>query len=42
VLVPVSAAANEELLRGAGFDAVECVWRCLNFAAWVAVKRGDA
>lgn len=39
VLVPVTAAWNEQLLHGAGFDSVECVWRCLNFAAWVAVRR---
>lgn len=41
VLVPVPADSNEELLRQAGFRDVECVWRCLNFAAWLAVK-GDA
>ena len=41
VLVPVAADANEDLLRQAGFRDVECVWRCLNFAAWLAVK-GDA
>ena len=40
VLVPVAAAWNEDLLRGAGFREVECFWRCLNFAAWVAVKDG--
>ena len=39
VLVPVAAAWNEDLLRRAGFDDVECFWRCLNFAAWIAVKR---
>ena len=39
VLVPVTARWNEELLRGAGFDVVDCFWRCLNFAAWVAVRR---
>jgi tRNA (cmo5U34)-methyltransferase len=38
VLVPLTAAKNEELLREAGFGDVECFWRCLNFAAWVAVK----
>ena len=38
VLVPAAAAWNEDLLRGAGFVGVECFWRCLNFAAWVAVK----
>jgi tRNA (cmo5U34)-methyltransferase len=39
VLVPFTAAANEQLLRDAGFAEVECVWRSLNFAAWVAVSR---
>lgn len=39
VLVPVEPAWNEELLRGAGFDAVVCFWRTLNFAAWLACKR---
>jgi tRNA (cmo5U34)-methyltransferase len=39
VLVPVAANWNEDLLRRAGFDDVECFWRCLNFAGWVAVKR---
>ena len=40
VLVPVTASWNEDLVRRAGFDEVECFWRCLNFAGWVAVKRG--
>lgn len=39
VLVPVTAAWNEEMLRGAGFSHVECVWRNLNFAMWIGVKR---
>lgn len=38
VLVPVTASWNEELLRMAGFRQVDCFWRWLNFAAWVAVK----
>jgi tRNA (cmo5U34)-methyltransferase len=38
VLVPVTAASNEQLIRGAGFQHVECFWRCLNFCAWLAVK----
>lgn len=37
-LVPLSAEWNERLLRQAGFVSVECVWRRLSFAAWVAVK----
>lgn len=38
VLVPVTAKWNEELLRGAGFSQVDCFWRWMNFAAWVAIK----
>lgn len=38
VLVPVTAAWNEELLRQAGFQHVDCFWRWMNFAGWVAVK----
>jgi tRNA (cmo5U34)-methyltransferase len=38
VLVPVTARWNEELLREEGFTSVDCFWRHLNFAGWVAVK----
>lgn len=38
VLVPVTAEWNEDLLRHAGFQDVECIWRHLNFAAWLAIK----
>lgn len=38
VLVPVKAAWNEELLRKTGFKRVECFYRDLNFAGWIAVK----
>ncbi len=38
VLVPVTAKWNEELLSMAGFRQVECFWRWMNFAAWVAVR----
>ena len=38
VLVPVTAHWNEELLRQEGFTSVDCFWRHLNFAGWVAVK----
>lgn len=38
VLVPVTAHWNEELLRTAGFSQVDCFWRWMNFAAWVAVR----
>lgn len=38
VLVPVTARWNEDLLRGAGFAQVDCFWRWMNFAGWIAVK----
>ena len=38
VLVPITAAWNEQLLRDAGFSRVDCFWRWMNFAGWVAVK----
>jgi len=38
VLVPVTARWNEELLSAAGFREIDCFWRWMNFAAWVAVK----
>jgi len=38
VLVPVSARRNEDLLREAGFNQVECFWRWCNFAGWIAIK----
>lgn len=38
VLVPVKAAWNEELLRKSGFNRVECFYRDLNFAGWIAIK----
>ncbi len=38
VLVPVAARWNEELLRAAGFREVDCFWRWMNFAGWVAVR----
>lgn len=38
VLVPVSAKWNEDLLRSAGFTHVECFYRHLNFAGWIAIK----
>ena len=43
VLVPMTARANEDLLREAGFRHVDCVWRWHNFAGWLAVRdRGGA
>ncbi len=38
VLVPVAAKWNEDLMRGAGFSKIDCFWRWMNFAAWVAIK----
>ncbi|MDO8607697.1 MAG: methyltransferase domain-containing protein [Phaeospirillum sp.] len=38
VLVPVTARWNEEMLHAAGFPRVECFWRWMNFAGWIAVK----
>jgi tRNA (cmo5U34)-methyltransferase len=40
VLVPLTAAWDEELLRSAGFASVDCYWRRLNFAGWLAVRAG--
>ena len=39
VLVPVTAAWNEEMLKQTGFTNVDCFWRWFNFAGWLAVKR---
>jgi tRNA (cmo5U34)-methyltransferase len=38
VLVPVTAEWNMDLMRRAGFSHIDCYWRHLNFAAWVAVR----
>jgi tRNA (cmo5U34)-methyltransferase len=38
VLVPITAAWNEDMLHDAGFASVDCYWRWMNFAAWVAIK----
>jgi tRNA (cmo5U34)-methyltransferase len=40
VLVPVTDCWNRELLRTAGFAEVDCFWRWLNFAGYLAVKEG--
>jgi tRNA (cmo5U34)-methyltransferase len=37
-LVSLTAQWNEELLRRCGFQHVDCFWRWMNFAGWVAVK----
>jgi tRNA (cmo5U34)-methyltransferase len=36
--VPVTARWNEELLRSAGFVDIDCFWRWMNFAGWIAVR----
>jgi tRNA (cmo5U34)-methyltransferase len=38
VLVPVTARWNEDMLRAAGFAEIDCFWRWMNFAGWVAVR----
>jgi tRNA (cmo5U34)-methyltransferase len=38
VLTPMTARENEDLLETAGFRQIECFWRWLNFAGWVAVR----
>ena len=38
VLVPITASWNEDLLKQTGFRQIDCFWRCLNFAGWIAVK----
>lgn len=38
VLVPMTAAWNEDALYKAGFAQVECFWRWCNFAGWLALK----
>lgn len=38
VLVPVTARWNEEMLHMTGFHEVDCFWRWMNFAGWIAVR----
>ena len=38
VLVPAQTAWNESMLREAGFRQVDCFYRWMNFAGWVAIK----
>lgn len=38
VLVPITDRMNQQLLKDAGFSQVECFWRVLNFAGYLAVK----
>lgn len=39
VLVPMAAQWTENMLATAGFRPVDCFWRWMNFAGWIAVKR---
>lgn len=38
VLVPITSKWNEEILLNAGFKKIDCFWRFLNFAGWLAIK----
>lgn len=38
VLVPVTAAMDEDFLRAAGFRDVDCFYAWMNFRGWLAVK----
>ena len=38
VLVPITAKWNEQLLGSAGFKKIDCFYRYLNFAGWIAIK----
>lgn len=38
VLVPITSNWNVEMLKETGFRQVDCFWRYLNFAGWIAVK----
>lgn len=38
VLVPVTSSMNIEFLKSAGFTKIDCFWRWMNFAAWIAIK----
>ena len=38
VLVPLTASWNEQIIKDTGFKYVDCFWRWMNFAGWVAIK----
>lgn len=38
VLVPVTARWNRQMLDDAGFRHVDCFWRWMKFAGWIALK----
>lgn len=39
VQVPIMSSWNIEMLKNAGFQFVDCFWRWMNFAGYVAIKR---
>jgi tRNA (cmo5U34)-methyltransferase len=39
VLVPLTSKWNEDMLTAAGFSEVDCFWRWMNFAGYLAIKR---
>lgn len=38
VLVPMSGSTNVHMLSQAGFTSIDCFWRWMNFAGYLAVK----
>ena len=38
VMVPLTAQWNEKIMQNSGFREIECFWRWINFAGWVAIK----
>lgn len=42
VLVPLTESWNVDMLRSAGFETVECFWRWMVFAGWIAIKGSAA
>lgn len=38
ILVPLTSSMNETMLRQAGFSKIDCFWRYLNFAGFIAIK----
>jgi tRNA (cmo5U34)-methyltransferase len=38
VLVPITAHWNEDMLKTIGWRSVDCFWRWMNFAGWIAIK----
>lgn len=38
ILVPVTSDWNQDLLKNSGFSSIDCFWRNLNFAGWIAIK----